>query len=527
MVHAALAVALALTLPSTEPEDNILDVDKPVLSAREKRVQKLEAHVFHQRPATRTLEIERGDSVFVPVEVPLRRRPRGDFAMRIADATANRRVAVVDWLEAVELSSSGRRSRAKGLYVVRLGPEAQGRLDVRATVLVVDPASDKVLAKKRIVHVVEAKPARATTESIELDRKAYVLFQKRAKESFGGLRKLHDHIRLDRVVGAPRGVALDDKEREALLRYQRGRLRADIARQRLRAAADSDDPSLAEAAVLAIGTLSKRPSGPAAKARGMEGRSVMQNLAVAKNAVEDLRVDEAEGVLNKLRMSGKLNPVGLARALRLLGAVYAVRGRTEDAARHFGQSVCLDSRLGPPSKREPIFRLFTAVKGTRRCAGKIALTRIRADRTSSSEGLTITVRISFGPDPYRLVSGGNIELWGAGGEIVAAAQDRAEHEPAPVLEASFADTGHLENVIGQLLVRAVAKDVSGVALAHIGDPDPVPTNVAARDDVTVDTIPWWLWVAGSVAVAGAATATMVFVGSGEDTRAIGPVSATF
>jgi len=348
--------------------------------------------------------------------------------------------------------------------------------------------------------------------------------QEEAREAYDALPQLHDYLRLDRIYEPPAGRGLDAKAEEILMRYQRARLRADIARSRLRAAADV--PDVAERAALAIGSLSKRPEGPAAKARAAEGRKAQDNLQTARSFLEDLAIDEAEGFIDKLRKGGALLRPELAQALLIHGAIHAFRGRPDQARKTMGQGLCLAPESESPTQRPPASRIYAELAKARPCPRPLALGIPAALRRSSDEGPRIDIRVPYGPDPFDVVSGAAVEIWGSGGALAAVQQVRAIPE-RDLIEASFADDGRLTNLAGQVLLRVIAKDVSGVKLADLGGAEPLPVAVGEAESHFEFSLPWWVWVAGGVAVAGAAAAAIAATTRGEDRRGIGPINAEF
>src|SRR5262249_15627073 len=139
-----------------------------------------------------------------------------------------------------------------------------------------------------------------TTEAIESDKRTFVESQDLATAAFDKLRSLQDDLRLDRLDPPPPIDRIGEKDLPSVTAFFHHRTRAEIARQHLRTLADAADPKIKEAAVLAIGSLTKKPTGPLAKASAIDGERIDRALQMAETALEDLRIDEAEGIANKL-----------------------------------------------------------------------------------------------------------------------------------------------------------------------------------------------------------------------------------
>lgn len=534
------SLAIALALFAADPADDISLIDKTPDAPEVVEAAALAAHVVRRRPAaelsTRQGELrdpialhvplDRGDTLFIEVPFFERRAPAGAAVLTLANVQSGGKTTVMPWLEDAKLERKGRALSGSAVLILRAdaaAPLGETTVGARLTAVI----GTQVAASLDCTITVTVVAPRTSTASIELDRRAYGHFQRRAEQAFESIPTLQDYLRLDRVYAAPRARPLPPAEQAALPNYLATRLRADIAAQRLRVAADDAEGAVAEAAVRAIGGLSERPSGTNAQAKAVAKRTPDKNIEAATRALDDLRIDEAEGVLDRLRKSGKLDVPQLATVLGLLGAIYSARGR-DNADRTFGQALCLQPKLTAPSRRQPMLRAFEAVRTAALCREPLSMGTPVATRRTGLGPVMVDIKVPFGPDPYALVSGGDIELWGSGGEIIEVAQVRATHGTPNVLEASFEDRGDLENFAGQLLVRLVAKDVSGVALATIGDPSPVPTSVGEAPIEGAAGIPWWVWLVGGVAVAaGTATAIGLGVSGKEDGRGVGPVSVTF
>lgn len=496
-------------------------IDKTEPTRAELKARKLEAHIVRRVPLATDVELFAGDTVFVPFEIELRRRGRGELTATIGEVQTPAGLWVLPWYD-LTIDVSGKRPVVKGQLTLRAAgdaPRATGEVSV--AVEVTDSRRRRRPESQTERFGVTVLAPTPSVEMVDLDRQAFLHFQSAAIEALEKLPILGRSLQLDRVPGPP--AAIPEAEGEAFATFQRNRLRADIARSRLRTAADASDPAVAERAVLAIGSLTKRPRGSV----DLGGRTTAQNIEAVRLAVENLDVDAAEGLLNALRKKGAVEVGQLGKALRLLGAIHAIRGRQAEAISHFGRALCVQPGLGPGTRRQPILRLFEQVKRAGNCGQRVHIESLEAQRQASPEGLVVVVRVYFGPDPYEVISGGDIEMWGVGGSLIEVKQERAEHGKRPYLEGVFADEGDLENVAGQILIRAMIKSLSGVAVDRRGFPDPVAVQLTERDDIATQGIPWWVWLAGGALVAGGAATALVFLLPGDEVRGIGPVTATF
>jgi hypothetical protein len=111
--------------------------------------------------------------------------------------------------------------------------------------------------------------------------------------------------------------------------------------------------------------------------------------------------------------------------------------------------------------------------------------------------------------------------------VLAAANIRAHHGEPSWLEARFPDSELLLTFDRRLLLRAAARDVSGVTLASLGFPDPVPFPIEDAPDLARFTVPWWGWIAGGVAAVGAASVAVFLLTKREPSHGIGSVTADF
>ncbi len=518
----ALFIALATILVAAEPEEDIMSIDKAEPTRAELKARKLEAHIIRRLRAAEEVEIAAGDTVFVPFEAPIRRRARGTITAVITDVKSNRGIVLPRWLAKLEIDTSGRPAVLQGELVIRAQPTApKGSAEIEIEIEIRDSRRKRHLATHTERIVITVGAPKTSVELVDLNRRAYLHFQKAAFGLLDALRPIAKQLDLSRLSAPPKAVPQELVEK--LATFSDNRLRADIARRRLRAAADVEDPKVAEAAVLAIGALSKRPAKP----HNLRGTTVQQSLQAAARALEDLEIDDAEAILNALRKKGRVKPGQLGKLLRSFGAVYAARGRADEAKTSFGRALCVSPGLGPPSKRQPIARLYQSVATNPPCARAVHIEEIVAERRGTEEGLVAVVRVYFGPDPFEVISGGDIEMWGPGGTLIEVKSVRSERGPRPYIEAEFADEGDLESLTGNVLVRALIKSLGGVSVDRRGFPDPVPVPLTEKKDIATQGLPWWVWVVGGVVVAGGAATAAALLIPGDEVRGIGPVTASF
>jgi hypothetical protein len=411
-----------------------------------------------------------------------------------------------------------------------------GKYKLGATFVAMERDDPAPIGTRQILHTVDVREPQTAVDVVQVDKRAYLYHQTLALEAYKTLRGLHDYLRFDRVdPPPPRQRVTSEKDRVEVEKFTRHRLRADIAMQRLRAAADLPDRKIAEAAVLAIGLTSKKAVGPAAKAAVIDGLAPAQAIELAKAALDDLRIDDAEGMLVRLRKSGELKKPELGRVIDLLGAVYVVRGRDEDAKTEHGQALCIDPKLelglAKPALASLVKRVFERERvASNACVNRLAVSTVSAERTPGDQSVQIVVRAVFGPDPRELVQGGDIEIWGGGGGMLQGQKVRAVHDGSGmgVLEARFENAPELENYGGQVLLKVVARDVSGIAIADAGDPDPISVPIGDAPQMGGIDLPWWAYaIAAGVAVAGTATAVAIIQANKDTQHGIGPITAEF
>lgn len=452
----------------------------------------------------------RGDALFIEAPVP----SKGAVEAVVGNARSPKDLKLAPY---IELAGD------KMIYALRASSDAALGTHRLFAIIELKGPNGALLGTAQIDQAIEIVAPVHSKEAIDAARRAHLSNQGEASSAYDLLPRLHDTLRLDRADPPPAFSKIKDGELEPLRKFLRHRLRADIELRKLRTAVDATDPALAEAALLAIGALSHRPTGTVTKASAIEGETISRSLELAAAALEDARLDEGEAFLNKLSTSGRLDKAELARALVLLGAVYAARGRPADAAKSMGRALCIDPRLDVALGRPLYKKTFASARSAANaCKAPITIGDVTATRV---EGATIAIRATFSSDPHGLISGGDVEVWGSGGAVHRAEKVRAGDN---TLEATIQDTGELQAYDGQLLLRVLLREVSGVTIASFGDPDPSPVPLAnAGGGFSLD-IPWWGWVtAASVVVLGAATAAIVIGSDREVVYGIGPINAQF
>ena len=121
-----------------------------------------------------------------------------------------------------------------------------------------------------------------------------------------------------------------------------------------------------------------------------------------------------------------------------------------------------------PAIDPPVVSVSVEYPGASAAVVETRITQVLEDALSGIEGVEVQVKVPYGPDPYNLIEGGDVELWGSGGGILDSQKVKARRGDITWLRADFPDTGFLENYEGNLLVRVLAKDSSGVVIASAG-----------------------------------------------------------
>ncbi len=374
-------------------------------------------------------------------------------------------------------------------------------------------------------------PPAPTADAIALDALAYHHHQARALEALPHLGPVAAELRLDRFTRPPPLARVPPERLSDFSQFLHHRLRAELARRRLVAAAHASDPSLETAAIRAVGGLTQGPSGPSQTAAAIDGLTTGDALALAEKALGNLRLDDAEGMLVKLRNNGHLERRELAEALEMLGAIQRARGRTDLSERTFGQALCAEPGLPSTVPVRALAAAFREAQARSPCTEPIRITEVHVLRDQGEHGLVYRVVADIGGDPFGLVEGGDLQIWGSGGAMFAADRPRStERNGRRELAGTIEDTGNMETYTGQILVKVFLRDLSGVVIDSFGDPDPVSLPIERGEHLPAVAIPWWVWaVAAGVAVAAAGTVTAIVLtkDSGEPPLGIGPIDVSF
>jgi hypothetical protein len=488
-------------------------------SVKELRKRAIEARTEVAADPTETVAIDAGETLFFRVKVPVRKGVPLDGT--IDKVRAPKGVSIVPWVEV---------AGGFAIYGIQADRTVASTDLLEGEIILRDREGNPV-GRKALLHEIAPRRSAPTAEIIALDRDAYLHHQAIAASAYERLQRLHDFLRLDQFVRPPSAQNVPADRTEDYLRFMHHRLRADAAERRLRAAAGSSDEAIEVQAIQAIGALSRRPSGPAKMARAIDGVTTTDALAITTKALEDLRIDEAEGFLDKLRNGGRLTKEELAEALIIAGAIRFARGAERDAAKEMGRAFCIIPELGSAPARRAFAKLFAEAKAATPCKEPIEIREVKVEHAKSGESLVYRITAEFGDDPFGLITGGDVQLWGSGGEIFAGDQVRTtDVEGRRFLVGEVRDSGNMETFGGQILVKAFVKDVSGVVIASFGHPDPKPLPIERHESLPAVDIPWWVWVvvAGGVAVA-AGTTTAIVLGTREREAelGIGPIEVTF
>lgn len=475
-------------------------------------------------PSAPVLQLEAGDTVFVEIGLKLRRRAP-DRVRAVPVAVKGDGATTAPWAEV--RFAEGRRASIR--YAVRA--RAEGRGPLTFTLELRDAVSDDTLGRVAVRHDVLVAPSGLAPADVDDNVTAYRALQARAAQAYEDLPELRDFLRLDRVDRAPSSARIPETKDPILQDFLRYRLLADVARQRLRAMADAADPTVAAAGARGIGRLSDGPTGVAKAARAIEGLTTGRALELARRALDRLQVDVAEGMLDKLRLSGTLERGELARAFALLGGVHHLRGRRAAAIRAYGGALCLDPEIRPAVGRRVLLERFEAAIAEGGCPEPIAVAEVVATREITDRGPRLKVQAFLTPDPFQVVSGGEIQLWGFGGAVERAARGSADHgERRPVIEVVLdedLDSASSPDVLLKVLVR----HRSGVELATFGHPDPRRVRVSNAEEIGDPSgTNWWVWLAvggAAIVAAGAGVGIWAASGSSEVDRGIGPTTVRF
>jgi hypothetical protein len=480
------------------------------------------------RPGGTPVVVERGHSVLLEVSARLRELPDGDLDGRTSPLTRSAGLTLLEWTEEIEIRPGKNSSTVLTHAILRVDAQAPlGPTRVGARVEVLDRGKGRniaVMALDTPVVVVEGRP---TPQQVDAAASAYALHQARAEQ---GARLVPVPVKLERVELPPRGAALTGGDRLALKGFLASRLRADIARDHLRAAGvrtatDTVSRAVTERAVRALGALVDAPArlgAPRPPPLTDPSRAVDQGVVL----FERLELELAERALSRARLSPTLPVARLPEALLYLGLIDAARGLDAEAAERIGQALCLRPTLTNPTPRPPMAQAFDDVKRRARCPRALAPHSLVASAVQTEDGPGVRVRALFAPDPFHVIDRGVIELLDGRDDVRATREVSAGRGDLAALEAEFGQGEVGAIVENSVRLRARALDVLGLELARHEAQAVSLVTEAAPDE---GGVAWWVWLLGGVAVAAAgATTAVVLVNAAEPReRTIGPVGVTF
>jgi hypothetical protein len=418
-------------------------------------------------------------------------------------------------------------------YFIRVSTKAKtGRFSLQGGLLVRDE-NNRIKLQIPVRHSVTVFRPASSERELEALGNAFRHHQKEAKDIRDALPRSKAWLSMDALQTPSSSTRLDPAEKSAVHRFLEHRLFASTARDRILGVAESPLSALQAKAVREIGGLTNGPSGTQAAALAVDGLSVRDAIEKARLALDDLDIDTAEGFLEKLRKRDLQDKHSLALVLRLLGAVHEVRGRTREAEKTLQQALCLEPKLQEPLTRPYFHPALTAATQSPACKQAAAFGSASAMYVGEEIPSEVRLRIQFGPDPYELVSGGFITVFGPGGgrlhggraEAVTSSKDRSR-----ALELRFEDPMPYEKPFERLFVSASAVELSGTEIFSTGSPHLLEVRVGGDRPSLSEGIPWWVWaVAGGVAVAGGTVLGVVLAGSsdGAPNQGIGPIGASF
>ena len=228
------------------------------------------------------------------------------------------------------------------------------------------------------------------------------------------------------------------------------------------------------------------------------------------------------------RNSGKLKSSRLAKSLLMIGGIQLLSEPNSKAAfENMSKAMCLSSEQAFPIQSLRVQTTINQIKAANQCIQKLSIQQVKARRIFREGVNLVEVSGVFGPDPYKMVSGGTIELWGAGGDVIETAQIRAERGTINRVVSTFEDRGDIQNYVGDILIRIILKDIAGTELAYYGQNDPIALSIDESGISFVDKWGPWLWILTGIAVASAGAFTYFHFSGQEPERGIGPVNIRF
>jgi hypothetical protein len=486
-----------------------------------------DAHLA-RRVSGSTIEAVRGETLLVEIRSELKDVPTGNLVASVGQTGRTTSVSIVPWIE--ELSSaSDKRERvfAKAVLPIRVSATAPiGEIRVSAQLSFRDTDGDRALAWASPEWTIRVRAPSPSLEELDSDRRAYLDHQDRAKRATELVPSLRGSLKLDRLEIPPDADRLRPEEKLALKAFIHSRMRADAARQHLRAAAEVDDPAISLAAIRTIASLFepiKRQPPQKTKLKGTPS----EMLDRVRAAIDDLDLAIAEAVLIRVRFRPDLTVQELARALALLGAISVARGDDEQARIDFGQATCLDPSVSAPSKRAPLVEPFEAIRAKARCKERLEAHSSRAARRDGREGEEIYLETLFGPDPFHVIDRGTIEVFAEGGASALQREVIAGRGDLATIASTFGPKELPAGDPDRIRVRVTARDAAGIPLAVLGAPEPTTIPIVEERVIEEEKLPLWVWIAGGAALAVATTTVLILSSGGEPEPGIGPVLVTF
>ncbi len=488
-------------------------------------ITNLEPWLIRRLPLASVLEVPRGDTIFVELAARVRELPEGEVSPRILVSSKPPKVSVLSWTDRVETSVSRGASIVKLTVILRVEPTAA---------LGSFPIDGRVEISDRVGHVFGQLPLRASLRiseakvsaaDLDLAEKAFAHNTRLAAEGLRAAPSLGRFLRPRDLDLPATSDALSEQEMLVLRGLLKGRLRAEIARDRLKAIALAGPGPSADRAARALMAPFPRPAAPQEKKK--DSSDAKRSLEAALSDLAGLDFESAERTLQRLRIKEGLPLEVLAEVLAGLGAVEVIRGETSLAEANFGQALELKPSLIAPSPLELVTKSFDQTKKRLRSSKALSGHSAAATPLELDEGSGVRVRVLFGPDQHHLIDRGKIEIIGAGGGPLASREVVASRGDLSQLEAVFtpAELGPLG---ASIRLRASAVDSVGLEVATMGQPDPVEVPLETAGEDLSTGLPWWAWAIGGVAVAGAATAVAIGVSQGQSLKpAIGPIDVRF
>jgi hypothetical protein len=288
---------------------------------------------------------------------------------------------------------------------------------------------------------------------------------------------------------------------------------------------DSTQPSAGEPSA---GATVAGPTGAASTARagaspaGAAGATVASpraRLAEARDAIRTLDLAAADTLLAAVEDDGGTTVGELARCLELRATVALLWQRRNLAVRLIQQATSLFPDLTSTSPIPWARARFLALRADLATSRPLAVGQILVQPTDG--GTQIQVR--FGPDPGRLIERVEVRFVAAPDALVGSVQHQGSDGIATLVSP-------IRPPDRQVALRIRLLDRIGRVLAEEGTQRPVYVPFARAESTSVRIPNWVWWTLGGVAVAGAATATILLVtddGLPDPDRGIGPFRIDF